>query len=314
MLFRCVIQNVPFRSHIIPSSYFPLSFTAYRLSTYTMDPNDRINLDLSLGIGPQAKDPVEQHCKLMELLRSVSDSTQNAQPSPPLPPLHTMPPGYYNLTYPQNAAGQLLLPPITNQRGVGTLETPRPGTRLGRPPGGHHARRNSSKAAATVEESVDKDIVPPYPWATTRPARIHNLRYLYVNNINVIVGQVHCKPCESTQTIEYNLTEKFGELYRYIYDNKEVLRHRAPKVWSCPKLTPCCSCKNGMKPVIGENKEEINWLFLLLGQMLGCCTLDQLRYFCDKTSQHRTGAKDRVLYITYFGLCTQLEPCDLFSL
>ncbi|KAH0856889.1 hypothetical protein HID58_085150 [Brassica napus] len=241
-----------------------------------MDPNDRINLDLSLGIGPQAKDPVEQHCKLMELLRSVSDSTQNAQPSPPLPPLHTMPPGYYNLTYPQNAAGQLLLPPITNQRGVGTLETPRPGTRLGRPPGGHHARRNSSKAAATVEESVDKDIVPPYPWATTRPARIHNLRYLYVNNINVIVGQVHCKPCESTQTIEYNLTEKFGELYRYIYDNKEVLRHRAPKVWSCPKLTPCCSCKNGMKPVIGENKEEINWLFLLLGQMLGCCTLDQL--------------------------------------
>ncbi|KAF3568549.1 hypothetical protein DY000_02011923 [Brassica cretica] len=160
-----------------------------------MDPNDRINLDLSLGIGPQAKDPVEQHCKLMELLRSVSDSTQNAQPSPPLPPLHTMPPGYYNLTYPQNAAGQLLLPPITNQGGVGTLETPRPGTRLGRPPGGHHARRNSSKAAATVEESVDKDIVPPYPWATTRPARIHNLRYLW---IQCVTPHTTCVPCSET--------------------------------------------------------------------------------------------------------------------
>lgn len=276
-------------------------------------PNDRVNLDLSLGIGPQAKDPVEQDGKFMELLRSVSDPTQNAHPSPPLPSLHTIPPGYYNLTYPQNAAG--LLPPITNQGGARALDSPRPRTRLGRPPGGHNARRNnSSKAAATVERNVDKDIVPPYPWATTRPARIHNLRYLYSNNINVIFGQVHCKPCESTQTIEYNLTEKFGELYRYIHDNKEELRQRAQKVWSSPKLTPCYSCKNGMKPVISENKEEINWLFLLLGQMLGCCTLDQLRYFCDKTSQHRTGAKDRVLYITYFGLCKQLQPCDLFNL
>ncbi|CDY37242.1 BnaA09g08630D [Brassica napus] len=236
------------------------------------NPNDRINLDLSLGIGPHAKDPVEQHGKFMELLRSVSDSTQNAQPSPPLPPLHTMPPGYYNLTYPQNAAGQLLLPPITNQGGVGALETPRPGTRLGRPPGGHHARRNSSKAAATVEENVEKDIIPPYPWATTRPARIHNLRYLYVNNINVIFGQ-------------------------------EVLRHRASKVWSCPKLTPCCSCKNGMKPVIGENKEEINWLFLLLGQMLGCCTLDQLSsshatYLVYDSYRNRAGL---MAFKVYFG-------------
>ncbi|KAF8093382.1 hypothetical protein N665_0383s0014 [Sinapis alba] len=278
------------------------------------NPNDRINLDLSLGTGSQAKDPVEQDGKFMELLRSVTDPTQNVQPSPPLPPLHTIRPGYYNLTYPQNATGQLLLPPMTNLGGARALEIPRPGTRLGRPPGGHNARRNSSKSAAAVEENVDKDIVPPYPWATTRPARVHNLRYLYLNNINVISGQVHCKPCGSIQTMEYNLPDKFGELYRYIYDNKEELRQRAPKVWSCPKLTPCCSCKNGMKPVIGENKEKINWLFLLLGQMLGCCTLDQLRYFCDKTSQHRTGAKDRVLYITYFGICKQLDPCDLFNL
>ncbi|CAH8362781.1 unnamed protein product, partial [Eruca vesicaria subsp. sativa] len=258
------------------------------------NPNDHINLDLSLGTGPQGKDPVEQHGTFMQLLGSVNDPTQNLQSSPP--PHHYVPPRYYNHTYPQNVSVSDLaavpspplgvaLPPSPSpylggkllQPGVGALETPRPGTRLGRPPSGHHARRNSSKASGTVEKKLDdKEIVPPYPWATTRPARIQNLRYLYCNNINLIFGQVHCKPCESTQTIQYNLREKFGELYHYINDNKEVMRQRAQKVWSSPKLTPCGSCKNGTKPVIGENKEEINWLFLLLGQMLGCCTLDQL--------------------------------------
>ncbi|KAL1809528.1 hypothetical protein ACET3Z_026518 [Daucus carota] len=29
-------------------------------------------------------------------------------------------------------------------------------------------------------------------------------------------------------------------------------------------------------------------------QMLGCCTVEQLKYFCKHTKNHRTGAKDRV--------------------
>lgn len=307
------------------------------------DPNNRLSLDLSLGINdPQEQDPVDEQVpvgeqdpiegqsKFMQLLTSP-----NVQP--PLPPHHMMPPECYNVINnwnfsgtafppspllavplppfqsPYPLSGQLLQPPQANQGGSVALEAPRQGTRLGRPPAGHQARRNSSRAAVAVERNAgEKEIVPPYPWATTRPAVIQNLRYLFSKNINVITGQVHCRPCENNQTLEYNLREKFDELFRYIKQNKEELRQRAPNVWLYPKLTPCRSCESEMKPVIGE-KEEINWLFLLLGQMLGCCTLDQLRYFCDKTNQHRTGSKDRVLYSTYLCLCKQLDPCETFN-
>ncbi|WOH09609.1 hypothetical protein DCAR_0729067 [Daucus carota subsp. sativus] len=43
-------------------------------------------------------------------------------------------------------------------------------------------------------------------------------------------------------------------------------------------------------------------------QMLGCCTVEQLKYFCKHTKNHRTGAKDRVLYLTYLAICKQLDP------
>lgn len=302
------------------------------------EPQNQISLDLSLGIRSQEEDPVEgpvddpvedpvEEHGFMQLLRSVSDPPPNIQPSPPHPH-HMMPPGYYtNVITPWNVSGAALpLPPPLGvvsvavpspypppgqlqhpqaiQDGSGALETPRPVPRLGRPPAGHQARRNSSRAVA-AEKNV---IVPPYPWATSKPAVIHNLRYLSSNNINVISGQVQCRPCEKIETLEYNLEEKFKELYRYIVNNKDELRQRAPHIWMNSKLTPCGSCESGMKPVLSEKKEEINWLFLLLGQMLGCCTLEQLRYFCDKTSQHRTGAKDRVLYLTYLGLFKQLDP------
>jgi hypothetical protein len=47
--------------------------------------------------------------------------------------------------------------------------------------------------------------------------------------------------------------------------------------------------------------------------MLGCCTLDQLKYFCKHTKNHRTGAKDRVLFLAYLGLCKQLDPNGPFD-
>ncbi|THG02676.1 hypothetical protein TEA_012074 [Camellia sinensis var. sinensis] len=74
-----------------------------------------------------------------------------------------------------------------------------------------------------------------------------------------------------------------------------------------------CEQENNAKPVISEKKKSINWLFLLLGQMIGCCTLEQLKYFCKHTKNHRTGAKDRVLYLTYLGLCKQLDPNGPFD-
>ncbi|OQU87368.1 hypothetical protein SORBI_3003G263701 [Sorghum bicolor] len=72
----------------------------------------------------------------------------------------------------------------------------------------------------------------------------------------------------------------------------------APKAWEFPALPDCDACghRGAMWPEIAADKQEINWLFLFLGQMLGCCTLEQLMYFCMNKGRYRTGAKSRVLY------------------
>jgi hypothetical protein len=50
------------------------------------------------------------------------------------------------------------------------------------------------------------------------------------------------------------------------------------------------------------------------GADAGYCTLEQLKYFCVRTRQHRTGAKFRMLYSVYMELCNQLCPDRLFNL
>ncbi|KAL0409830.1 UNVERIFIED_CONTAM: hypothetical protein Slati_3572700 [Sesamum latifolium] len=91
--------------------------------------------------------------------------------------------------------------------------------------------------------------------------------------------------------------------------NRDVMRQRAPSAWMNPILPDCKYCKqhNCVKPILTK-KKSINWLFLLLGQMVGCCKLSELKYFCKHTKNHRTGAKDRVLYLAYLELCRQLNP------
>ncbi|EEF43292.1 hypothetical protein RCOM_0937400 [Ricinus communis] len=124
-----------------------------------------------------------------------------------------------------------------------------------------------------------------------------------------------CKRCEKQYELGFNLREKFVEVGTFIAENKNSMHDRAPGVWMTPALPTCkyCDQENSVKPVICDKKKGINWLFLLLGQMLGCCTLEQLKYFCKHTKNHRTGAKDRVLYLTYLGLCKQLDPNGPFD-
>lgn len=107
--------------------------------------------------------------------------------------------------------------------------------------------------------------------------------------------------------MEYDLQEKFKEIADFIKENKFALHDRAPAEWTTPTLPNCETCGSTLKPVL-KKKRDINWLFLLLGKMLGCCKLSELKYFCKHTKNHRTGAKDRVLYLTYMGLCKQLDP------
>uniref|UniRef100_A0A0E0JMR1 DUF7086 domain-containing protein n=1 Tax=Oryza punctata TaxID=4537 RepID=A0A0E0JMR1_ORYPU len=74
----------------------------------------------------------------------------------------------------------------------------------------------------------------------------------------------------------------------------------------------------GAKPLASattwrRHHRETNWLFLFLGQMLGCCTLEGLKFFCKNTKNHCTGAKNRVLYYAYIEMCRQLDPQGPFN-
>ncbi|RHN67558.1 hypothetical protein MtrunA17_Chr3g0103971 [Medicago truncatula] len=105
--------------------------------------------------------------------------------------------------------------------------------------------------------------------------------------------------------MSFDLLVKFNEISQYLVTNMNTMHDRAPQILMNPKLPKCLHCnqENSVKPVIAEKKKNINWLFLLLGQIIGCCKLEQLKYFCKYNGHHRAGAKNRVLYLTYFELC-----------
>ncbi|XP_016500938.1 uncharacterized protein LOC107819346 [Nicotiana tabacum] len=184
---------------------------------------------------------------------------------------------------------------------------------LGPPPSRHGPiRRNRRK----LRESGKSDTIPPpYSWATNQRAIIHSLNTLNSKQIFTITGDVQCKRCERKYEIEFDLREKFAQVGAFIALHKVAMHDRAPDIWMNPALPTCkfCEQENSVKPIIAPKKKEINWLFLLLGQFLGCCTLEQLKYFCKHNKNHRTGAKDRVLYLTYLTLCRQLDSTGPFD-
>ncbi|XP_031126678.1 uncharacterized protein LOC116028962 [Ipomoea triloba] len=182
-------------------------------------------------------------------------------------------------------------------------------------PGVATKQKKNKNSSFPLKKGKSETITPPYEWATNRRASVHSLDSLYFKNIHEITGDVQCRRCESKYEMGFNLVESFTEVAKFIWENKCEMADRAPDVWMNPTLPTCryCGQENSVKPVIPRSKKAINWLFLLLGQMLGCCTLDQLRYFCKYRRHHRTGAKDRVLYLTYLNLCKQLDPNGPFD-
>ncbi|EFJ10892.1 hypothetical protein SELMODRAFT_127373 [Selaginella moellendorffii] len=153
-------------------------------------------------------------------------------------------------------------------------------------------------------------IPAPFPWASEYRAHVHSLDYLWSSAITRIRGEVICKRCDGSQMVDLDVRDAFMQVNNYFISYRDSMHDRAPKCWTSPRLLDCSLCRqcDCVKPVIDAKKRNINWLFLLLTQTLGLCTLDQLKYFCKHTRRHRTGAKDRVLYLTYVGLLKQLNP------
>ncbi|XP_050379477.1 uncharacterized protein LOC126796795 [Argentina anserina] len=232
----------------------------------------------------------DEHLTLQ--LSTACSSTRPTQQSPPL------------------VSSSSQFEPIINLLGVGPLNSHTASVAL--PCNMTRTRRTPTQI---LREGQTEDIPAPYPWATTRRAHVYSLHHLFSNGINKIRGMVQCKKCDQKYEIEYDLEQKFGQLATYVYQNKSAMRDRAPDVWMNPILPDCklCGQTTCVKPVIGK-KRSINWLFLCLGQLIGCCKLNDLKYFCKHTKNHRTGAKDRVLYLTYMELLKQLDPNGPFDI
>ncbi|KAL0412501.1 UNVERIFIED_CONTAM: hypothetical protein Sradi_1451800 [Sesamum radiatum] len=179
-----------------------------------------------------------------------------------------------------------------------------------RPP---RRRRTPSRAPRKGKSTT---ITPAFPWATNERATVHQMSYLISKQILSISGEVQCKKCERQDILYFDLRQRFFKVATYVAENKYSMCQRAPRSWMNPTFPRCRHCEedNSAKPLIPGKKRSINWLFLFLGEMLGCCTLDQLKYFCKHTNNHRTGAKDRVLFLAYITICKQVEPNGPFEI
>uniref|UniRef100_A0ACD5T7S3 Uncharacterized protein n=1 Tax=Avena sativa TaxID=4498 RepID=A0ACD5T7S3_AVESA len=191
-------------------------------------------------------------------------------------------------------------------------------------------RRRSANASPPKSDTGDAPVAPPtngaapaapnppFPWATNRVAIHRPISHLLALGITTVEGEVHCSHCDARNTVSYDIASKFQEVRDFVARNVHDMDDRAPDEWLDHNglLRDCDACgqRRSVRPVIPPEKERINWVFLLLGQKLGLCTLDQLKFFCARTRQHRTGAKDRVLYLAYMELCNQLCPDSLFNL
>ncbi|XP_010527372.1 PREDICTED: uncharacterized protein LOC104804728 [Tarenaya hassleriana] len=257
--------------------------------------DDELFLSLALSLGPPPSMTPSQPQPMASSRLLMTSSQPITFILPPLPPPPPPPPLEADFVSPRHDFRSDFVhsrDPVNNSAG--------------------EPRRTPTVPPATAKLAT---VPPPYPWATNQRGRIHSLEYLESKQITAITGDVQCKHCEKIWQISYDLKEKFAEVEKFIEENKESLRERAPTIWMNPVAMRCefCEREKGVKPVISDRKRKINWLFLLLGRNLGYCTLEQLKYFCKHSNNHRTGAKDRVLYLTYLGLCKMLKPCDLFD-
>ncbi|XP_028758652.1 pistil-specific extensin-like protein [Neltuma alba] len=181
-----------------------------------------------------------------------------------------------------------------------------------------HRRPSARRPRNYKKPGWEPTIKPPYPWASNIRAKVLSMEELISKNMIVISGEVYCNECKKQFQMEYDLRSKFSEVVSFIAGNVGGMHNRAPDVWLKPGGLDCklCDRKKCVQPVIPCKKRNTNWLFLFLGQMIGCCNLYHLWYFCKHNDKHRTATKDRLVYSAYATLHSQLDPSkasDLYN-
>ncbi|KAE8008520.1 hypothetical protein FH972_005023 [Carpinus fangiana] len=264
---------------------------------------------LSVDQQPESPSPPMDHRSLS--VQALFSETPQRPETLQLTPLHTL------CLLPLVPESSTPTPPPPPESYTPTPPPPESSTPAPPPPPvyRHEAGTRRVRRSPALRDGKSDTMPAPFPWATTRRAHVHSLDYLRSKQIVTVTGEVQCKKCQRQYEMAYPLEDKFKEVGYFIAINRDSMRDRAPAVWSNPHFPTCnfCGEENSAKPIISEKKKTINWLFLLLGQFLGCLTLEQLKYFCKHTQNHRTGAKDRVLYLTYLALCKQLDPNGPFD-
>ncbi|KAM6574405.1 hypothetical protein CsatA_022732 [Cannabis sativa] len=174
---------------------------------------------------------------------------------------------------------------------------------------------------SSLSPSTNQDSHPLYPWAKVQPGKVHSLEYLLANGIFEIKGQLKCNECKHEYEMRLDLVKEFNKVKGFIVMNKHKMYDRAPAIWKNPPYPTCPMCEHrySVRPVLIDGHHlnidyyNFNWLFLLLTQFLESCTLYHLKYFLMVNQIHRTGAKDRLLYLAYLNLCKQLDPSGPFD-
>ncbi|XP_073042083.1 uncharacterized protein [Primulina eburnea] len=310
----------------------PTSVPVYELfSTSAIVDSPRISPQTPRQLSPTPpRIPVS--LQLFPIPTPLASPTHSPQPPPP-PPLTEV---YRNLYPNETVKYTILFPqppsfpssPVNRQfPPTATINSPILPTQPFTPPpslfqepscnGDGHPRPPRSRFNPTQLPRGGKslEIAPPYSWATNLRATVHSLQHLLSIPIHTIIGDVQCKRCDRNYEMGFDLRQKSLEIFQFIIENKGRTHDQPPIAWLFPDLIPCrlCGKNNSVKPIISDKKKTVNWLFLLLGQMLGFCKLDQLKYFCKHTNNHRTGSKGRLLYLTYVQLCKQLDPKGPFD-
>ncbi|KAI9071745.1 hypothetical protein K1719_046284 [Acacia pycnantha] len=203
----------------------------------------------------------------------------------------------HSSTQPQSVEQNSLVPPTDFTQTPEATPSPPPEGQAG--PSG-----TSSRVRKKCKETA---IESPYPWAKPTRAKIFSREELLSRNITVIIGDVRCKGCKEKYKVEYDLLTKFSEISSFIDKKKDLMHSRAPKEWCNPELLDCKLCNHSkcVEPILTK-KKSTNWLFLFLGQMIGFCKLNHLRYYCKYANLHKTGAKNRLVFYTYMDLRRQL--------
>ncbi|KMZ62043.1 hydroxyproline-rich glycoprotein family protein [Zostera marina] len=181
------------------------------------------------------------------------------------------------------------------------------------PPQRRRGRRNPSNNNPGPGKPLT--IPPPFPWSGEIRATVVTVAELTRRQILSIEGQVQCKRCDVRVIINFQLNQSIGVVIRHVIEILAEGNNRAPQGWATPKFPPCPSCMhaNCMKPIIAQKKRDINWLFMYLGETLGTCNLEQLKYFCKHNKMHRTGSKMHLLLYAYIGISKQLHPTGPFN-